>query len=76
MIDAAMGLLEEFGVIGVGGVSVLSVGLWLRRAQRIADWLRMAAVVAITTGIGAIAGVVDLERLAELLTTAYELAPL
>lgn len=75
MIDAAIGLLEEFGMIGVGGFSVLSVGLWLRRAQRIADWLRMAAVVAITTGVGAIAGVVDLGRLAELLTTAYDLLP-
>jgi len=76
MIGTATDLLAQFGGIAVGGASLLSLGLWLRRAQKVATWIRMGAVVAISTGLGAIAGVVDLGRLMEILTIAWELLPI
>lgn len=76
MIDAALEMVQQIGVVGAGGLSVLSLGLWLRRAQKVATYLRVAGVVAVLTGLGALAGVVNLGRLYDLGAAAYELLPL
>lgn len=76
MIDAALDLVREFGILAGGGIGVITAGLWLRRLQIVATWVRVASVVAVLTGAGAVAGVVDLARLWELVLAGYRMLPL
>lgn len=76
MIDALVAMVQEFGLVAGGGVGVLSAGLWLRRLDKVATWFRVGGLVVVLMGVGALVGVVNLGRIWELLTAAYELAPL
>lgn len=76
MIEAAVAMVQEFGLLAGGGVGVLSLGLWLRRLDKIATWFRVGGLVVVLMGVGALVGVVNLGRLWALLTAGYELLPL
>lgn len=67
-------LLARYGVAAGGGLTLLIVGRWLLRAQKIAAYLQMAGLIVIVLGIGSVLGVVDLGRAMELLAQLVELA--
>lgn len=72
MIDVVGEIFSRFGLYAGAGVGLAYVGIWLRRAQKVALWFKLMSVLLVLTGVGAIAGVVDLGRLLELLRMAWE----
>lgn len=72
MIDIGP-LLAEYGLLAGGGVTLAWAGLWLRRAHKVAMWIKVLGLLLLVAGVGALAGVVDVARLLELTMAGVDL---
>ena len=72
MIDALGGVVAEYGLLAGGGVTLAWAGLWLRRAYKIAQVMKFVGLVLVLAGVGAIAGVVDVGRIIELVSVGFD----
>ncbi len=72
MMGVITGLLADYGLLAGGGLSIAWAGLWLRRAVKVADYIKFAGMVMLLTGVGALAGVVDIGRLVELVSIGFD----
>lgn len=73
VVDQLVAWITSDGLLYGGAGGVISLGLWLRRARKLVVWIRVGSVLLVVLGVGALAGVVDLGQLVDLLTSAYEL---
>lgn len=72
MMNVIAGLLADYGLLAGGGVTIAWAGLWLRRAVKVADYIKLAGMIMLLTGAGALAGVVDIGRLVELASIGFD----
>jgi len=73
VIDVVSTAIANHGAVAGGGLAIVSAGLWLRRLQAVEMYLRVASVLLVVFGLGAVLGVVDLGRLADLARAIWQL---
>lgn len=59
-------MIEQPAIAGGSLVSALVVARWLWAVESVATWARMVALVLVLTVAGAVAGVIDIARLQDL----------